>query len=1678
MSKYFNIKMRRPLALVIAVMMIVMLAPLSVVAAGNPGEGAIPVPAGYKASSDGKETDNPGALEPGQIWVNKNVEDNEDGTFDITLYVWGAEYKDDENVTRMPLDPDDANVVITDTVGAMFDLTGTANYSVGSFDETDGVVTWTVSQDDILSLRECKFTVSLKSGWEIDTRYFTNEGAAAAFKPMKGNPYYWSKQIETKVSLTLSGIKWNNGWDHGVQTITIEDKDLGIKLVIEDTNKNPRMFVTGNVNRNFTYDSSRASATFPTASYTPVGTVKLPDNVLNAADGTWGIYRTKGTNINGLYYYIFWFMGLEGTGKVTTYIVTTDNPGGNNGNAGNTRYTSSTHYMQRSGFNWQPDDSIKQDLPNKGWIELRLTSVNVDPIDVTVNKDITKSVSYSTIPGDADFIFELKDTSGNVLATKIMSSAAYLEDNKSVTLTIPGAVYDTINTVKTYTITERISGTNWETNTQEFTLTADVNGNVKIKANGAEVNDITFNNKYTHIPTGSLTVTKVWGPGAPEQEVSFKLYKGVGEQMAAQDGEYVLNSKNEWTTTIPGLEIGATYSVIENPLDDIYGDFADPVYSHPEGVQIAVNGTHEILITNKYNTPKAVVIVEKIWNHGGNPMADYPEELVIYLNGTQYKLTEGNDGKWGMTLTNMELGAYSVSETVPADYRLNENASVLSGTATIDSRTVTLKLVNDYVTPVGELTINKIWNDGYDDGLANSRPMSVNIEVTGPGEYSNTVTLNEGNGWSDTLTGLALGVYTIEETDLNGDYDVTYSPSVDDEGDVGIISLTKTNRAGTIYITNTDNNPKGEITVTKVWADEWFTGYRPESVTLYLMNDGDLVGSIVLPNQDGSWSHTFEDLDLIGGYYLEEALGFSELEYDFIISGDVGTDGCLDLSRDNRSGEIIGTNVFGNGILTVTKSWDHGTNPRQQRPSATVTVSLFDDEGLVETATFRGSYTFYNLDLEKEYYIAEQNVSGYTSSASNGGYVTFNGQTAAIAITNTYNEPSGQLTISKIVEGPADPNAANAVFTIEVLRNGRHYETVTLSANTSTALTIPSSAFGSFSIRERNVPENYVRLGYSDNNSRGQYIGYGRQNNFSGALSVTNEYIIPTGSIEVNKDWQDEAYAYARPDSVTINLYRYSNGAKDDNFGQSIELSEDNDWNGTFSDLLIHDNDGFAYTYTVVESGAGNDYTATYSTTGITLTKGALAEVTVTNTVKVPTGRLNVAKVWEEGYEDYELRSVVVNLVVDGRVTRRAMTLSARNNWNGTFGGLDIYRSYSVVETIDSENWAPVYLMNGEEITEGVSFDNDNDSRRLSIVVENRWIGFEGDIEITKDANTGSKILEDGAAEFVYTLVVTNKSNKALTDVIVTDTLPGGVAGIKDASMDFTIDGNVITFEIGNLGLDRYKEISYTVVFGDAGKKINTAVVTAKHFELEGELTDEDSEEVTVKEPGLNIIKVNTNSGNSVTLSGGKARLDYTLTVMNKGDVAFDSVEIKDEFTKLPDGAAIEYIFEDTDDVAFDAETLTFTIKEGLEIDQSMIIKYSVVVDKAGEYNNGAVVTGYYDGGSRSDDDNDDARVNTPPPDDPYIPENPRTPDPDPVVPDPVEIVDEEPPLAQYIPEEEPEVDVVEELEIEEEIVPLSDMPQTGIEDTSSLWILALCASLLMAWALSVMVTKTSRKND
>ena len=177
------------------------------------------------------------------------------------------------------------------------------------------------------------------------------------------------------------------------------------------------------------------------------------------------------------------------------------------------------------------------------------------------------------------------------------------------------------------------------------------------------------------------------------------------------------------------------------------------------------------------------------------------------------------------------------------------------------------------------------------------------------------------------------------------------------------------------------------------------------------------------------------------------------------------------------------------------------------------------------------------------------------------------------------------------------------------------------------------------------------------------------------------------------KTWEDNSDAYGtRPDGITLALYRKAgtgaeevvNGA-DGKPLQPTWVKSGNTWTYTYTHLPEADDQGAVYTYRVEEiqttgPAGGDQYTATQN--GMNLTN------TLTGTVN-----LQVEKLWQDNDNALGLRpdKIIVELCVNGSPDpTRTLTLTAANDWKGSFDGLAKYDSngalirYSVREESQS----------------------------------------------------------------------------------------------------------------------------------------------------------------------------------------------------------------------------------------------------------------------------------------------------------------------------------------------------------------------------------------------------------
>ena len=143
----------------------------------------------------------------------------------------------------------------------------------------------------------------------------------------------------------------------------------------------------------------------------------------------------------------------------------------------------------------------------------------------------------------------------------------------------------------------------------------------------------------------------------------------------------------------------------------------------------------------------------------------------------------------------------------------------------------------------------------------------------------------------------------------------------------------------------------------------------------------------------------------------------------------------------------------------------------------------------------------------------------------------------------------------------------------------------------------------------------------------------------------------------VYKDWQDSDNQDGLREDVQVELY--ANGEKT---GKTATLTEDNDWQYTFTNLKKYTNNQ-EINYTVKELTEIPGYETSYSDDGLT----------ITNSHEVEKISKSVEKVWYDNDDQDGLRpeSVEVQLYANGTPVGEPVELNSSNSWKHTYTNLD-----------------------------------------------------------------------------------------------------------------------------------------------------------------------------------------------------------------------------------------------------------------------------------------------------------------------------------------------------------------------------------------------------------------------
>ena len=232
-------------------------------------------------------------------------------------------------------------------------------------------------------------------------------------------------------------------------------------------------------------------------------------------------------------------------------------------------------------------------------------------------------------------------------------------------------------------------------------------------------------------------------------------------------------------------------------------------------------------------------------------------------------------------------------------------------------------------------------------------------------------------------------------------------------------------------------------------------------------------------------------------------------------------------------------------------------------------------------------------------------------------------------------------------------------------------------------------------------------------------------------------------SVPVEKKWVGPAAKKA-----TVRLL-----ADGKDTGESIDLTESNNWKGSFEGLAKYSKSGSEVVYTVAEVRVEGYDSA--------VTGDAERGFTVTNT---STAKVSVPV--EKKWVGPAAKKATVRLLADGKDTGESIELSKSNNWKGSFEGLPKY----------SKSGAVIDYTVAEDAVEGYSSKVSGDAER-GFTVTNAV--KTGELDVSKAVAAREGLAVDADKTFEFAVEATDAAGHGVSGTYGDATFEGGEATLK-----------------------------------------------------------------------------------------------------------------------------------------------------------------------------------------------------------------------------------------------------------------------------------------------------------
>lgn len=740
--------------------------------------------------------------------------------------------------------------------------------------------------------------------------------------------------------------------------------------------------------------------------------------------------------------------------------------------------------------------------------------------------------------------------------------------------------------------------------------------------------------------------------------------------------EISLKSGDNWENTVNGLpkykENGDAiiYSFKEKTIDGYSGESSGDMSKG-----FTFTNTHEIETID--------ISVQKQWNDAENQDGQRPKEVKVQLledgKETNQYVVLNEDNQWKGSFSNLAKykdAGTEIQYTVQEVDLHKEYTGKIQETSKYD-----FTITNTYIPKKTEIKVKKEWND--DDNRDGVRPESVEVQLIKDGKAveDKIITLNESNHWEDSFTDLDKYEnkgkeiqYEVQEINTSAQYKAKVEEQEKNQ----------------FVITNMHSIETINIPVTKKWDDDNNRdNVRPKEVKIQLYANGKVVENKTINlTSENNWQASFTNLPKYENHGKEIQYSVKEINVDKAYTSNV--------TKENNGFVITNRHIPDTIKLSVEKVWDDNNDQDGKRPDS-VEVGLYAQDKLHTKVVLSNKnqwcYTFTDL-LKNEagapiqYEIKElSDVKKYTSTITN--------ENSSWIITNHHEVEKTKIEGKKVWE---DDNNRDGLrpeeVTIILYANGEEVERTTTNEEQN----------WEYSFSDLDVYKNGQKITYAVE----EIPVEGYSVNEKGYV-FTNVHEPGKTSVNVRKVWDDkENQDGIRPESITVHLL-----ADEKDTGKELILSEENHWQGTFTDLFEKEN-GKDITYTVTE-----DAVEGYTTS---IEKNENDVFVITNAYQPKTIEKTIEKTWDDADNQDGLRpdTVTAMLYKNGEIYEEVQ-LSEENEWKYVFQNLPMFEhGKEIVWTVD-EKEIEGYEKTIQEVETGFIIQNKHIPEKVNLKITKQW---------------------------------------------------------------------------------------------------------------------------------------------------------------------------------------------------------------------------------------------------------------------------------------------------------------------------------------------------------------------